>query len=385
MAITDPNSKLETTAKDKGFRRIFSSPHDIGGRYSTFTYFGLVPAALIGLDIATLLDRTIGMINDVKDDIPYNSPLNLGVMMGELALAGRDKITFFMSPQIDAFGAWVEQLIAESTGKKEKGIVPIVDENLTASAHYGDDRFFVYIRLEGDENSELDNGFQTLEEAGFPIVKINLNDRFDLGREFFRWGLATAAAGAVLEINPFDQPNVELAKIKARELMAKYKETGELPIVEPNLREGNIEIYTTIENVKTLDDVLATIKPNDYLCLMAYIPQTKDSDEFLSVLRHVLRNKFRVATSVGYGPRFLHSTGQLHKGDGNKGVFIQLTHAPTINVPIPDEGYTFGTLLLAQAQGDYQALADRSRRIVRLHFTGESVNLLDVLKGATSI
>jgi transaldolase/glucose-6-phosphate isomerase len=378
VVITDPGSPLETLAAEKKLRRAFSSPPDVGGRYSALTYFGLIPAALIGMNLHKLLDRAITMLHATHYCVPVaeNPGLALGAAMGELALAGRDKITFFTSPSIATFGIWIEQLIAESTGKNGRGILPVADEKLGAPDHYGDDRFFVSLRVGGDENEIVAKGLDALELAGHPVVRITLDEREDLGGEFFRWEMATAAAGAVLSINPFDQPNVEATKIKTGELLKAFQETGSLPADTPFLVEDNIEVFSgtgrgggSIREV--FGDFLNLTRAGDYIALMAYVPQTGDTDTALDSIRLALRDRLKVATTKGYGPRFLHSTGQLHKGDGNKGLFIQITHAPENDIGIPGEPYSFGTLVAAQALGDFQVLAERGRRLIRFHIKGD--------------
>ena len=378
VAITDSGSPLETLAVENKLRHIFSSPPDVGGRYSALTYFGLVPAALIGVNLHKLLDRAITMLHATHYCVPVgeNPGLALGAAMGELALAGRDKVTFFASPRIAAFGTWVEQLIAESTGKNDTGILPVVDEKLGTPDRYGDDRLFVYLRMDGDENDLLDKGIESLEAAGHPIVRVALDEKEDIGGEFFRWEMATAAAGAVLGINPFNQPNVEAAKVKARELLKAFQETGNLPSDTPILIENDIEASGgTGKSAGSMReffaDFLKFIRPGDYAALMAYVPRTGDTEGVLDSIRLALRNRLKVATTVGYGPRLLHSTGQLHKGDGNKGLFIQVTHTPESDIPMPGEAYSFGTLITAQALGDYQALAERGRRLIRFHIKGD--------------
>ena len=378
VVITDPGSPLETLAAEKKLRRVFSSPPDVGGRYSALTYFGLVPAALIGMNLHKLLDGAITMLHATHYCVPVaeNPGLALGAAMGELALAGRDKITFFTSPGIAAFGVWVEQLIAESTGKNGRGILPVADEKLGAPDHYGDDRFFVSLRLDGDENEIVAKVLDALELAGHPVVRITLDEREDLGGEFFRWEMATAAAGAVLGINPFDQPNVEATKIKTRELLKAFQATGSLPADTPFLVEDSIEVFGGTGRGgsrmrKVFADFLNLTRPGDYIALMAYVPRTGDTDTALDSIRLALRDRLKVATTIGYGPRFLHSTGQLHKGDGNKGLFIQITHTPENDIGIPGEPYSFRTLVAAQALGDYQALAERGRRLIRFHIKGD--------------
>ena len=370
VAITDPGSGLEKTAQEKGFRQIFSSPTDVGGRYSALTYFGLVPAALIGLDLAKLLRRANSMADACRNHAGQNPGLQLGAALGELALLGRDKVTFFASPKIAAFTMWVEQLIAESTGKVSTGILPVVGEAITLPAFYNHDRLFVYLRLAGDDNIELDSHLDMLEAADHPVITIQMDELEDLGQEFFRWEMATAAAGAILKINPFDQPNVELAKIKARELMVEFEETGDLPLASPTLDYDDIDVYGPAmgETVtEALTAFLTQYRPGDYVALMAYLPTTPEIDAALNDLRLRLRLGLRSATTLGYGPRFLHSTGQLHKGDGNKGLFIQITHTPATAVEVPGEKFDFGTIVAAQAQGDYNALQDNDRRLIRFH------------------
>lgn len=387
VAITDPGSKLEKIADEKAFRRVFHSPPDVGGRYSALTYFGLVPAVLIGIDLEKFLKRAIHMADECGDSVSAtrNPALILGAALGELTFAAKDKLTFFTSPKLAPFGVWVEQLIAESTGKKKTGILPVVGEPLSAIANYGDDRVFVYLRLADDDNDMLDKAITDLETAGHPVIEISLNDIYDLAQEFFRWEMATAAAGAVLSINPFDQPNVEEAKIKARELMAAYQETGKIPTDKAVLKTEDISLYGQMESAETLagavNEFLAQAKLNNYLALMAYLPDTPAIDKLLKQLRAALNKKLNIATTLGYGPRFLHSTGQLHKGGNGKGLFIQITHTPQIDIDVPDEGYSFGTLVSAQALGDYRALTERQRRIIRLHINGDISAGLEKLIG----
>ncbi len=382
IAITDPGSSLEKLARDQKFRRIFAGPPEVGGRYSALTYFGLVPAALIGVDLPKLLRRANTMANACRTHAGYNPGLQLGAAMGELALAGRDKITFFTSPKIAAFGMWVEQLIAESLGKHGKGILPVVGEAIAEPAFYNNDRYFVYLRLAGDDNVELDGKVDLLEAAGHPVITIQLDELEDLGQEFFRWEMATAAAGAILKINPFDQPNVELAKKKAKELMAAFDQSGYLPVQAPTLDYADIDVYGPAMGesvVEALKAFLTNYRPGDYVAIMAYLPYGEKIDAALNELRLALRNGLRSATTVGYGPRFLHSTGQLHKGDGNNGLFIQITHTPAADVAIPGEKYSFATLVAAQAQGDYNALQENKRRLIRFHIE-QGINLPEAIR-----
>jgi hypothetical protein len=310
-------------------------------------------------------------------DPAANPGFALGALLGELARAGRDKATFFLSPQISAFGGWVEQLIAESTGKEGQGILPVPEDHPGAPSAYGADRLFVYLRLAGDENAALDAAWQALVAAGQPGVRLALADKLDLGAEFFRWEMATAAAGAVLEINPFDQPNVALAKKKAGELVQQFETTGSLPAPEPVATECCLQAFggapdsaapTVAARVR---DFLAPARPGAYVALQAYLPPTPPSETLLRRMQEGLRDRRRLAVTRGWGPRFLHSTGQLHKGDGNHGLFLQITHTPEPDLRIPDQKYTFGVVITAQAQGDFQALQENGRRVLRLHITGD--------------
>jgi transaldolase / glucose-6-phosphate isomerase len=361
VAITDPGSKLKTIARQYRFRyTLLNDPH-IGGRYAALSYFGLFPAALVGVDLDQLLERAAtAAANAASCNCPVQGDNNagrLGAMMGELARNGRDKLTLLASPAIASFADWVEQLIAESTGKDGRGILPVVGEPVGPPAYYGDDRFFVYLQLEGD--NAYDEAIAALVEAGQPVVRLHLRDKYALGGQFFLWEMATAVAGYRLGIHPFDQPNVEAAKILARQMVTTYKDTGQLP-------DG----ATTPVSAAALHDFLSQARPGDYIALQAYIHPTAATDVALQSLRTQLRDRYRLATTVGYGPRFLHSTGQLHKGDGGNGLFIQLT-ASAEELPIPDEAgqknatMSFGLLKQAQALGDAQALRDAGRRVIR--------------------
>lgn len=363
-AITDPGSKLEAIGALYNFREIFLNDPNIGGRYSALSYFGLVPAALVGVDLAALLARAqTAACNADGCNCPVegdNLSGRLGAIMGELAKAGRDKVTIIASPKLASFGDWVEQLIAESTGKDGKGILPVVGEPVGSEEDYGDDRLFVYLRLAGD--STHDDGIHDLAAAGHPVITLHLRDAYDLGGQFFLWEMATAVAGYRLGIQPFDQPNVEAAKVLARQMVAEYMEKGELPV-------GECAPVTA----ESLRDFLAQARPGDYIALQAYVQPTPETDAALLKLRTALRDAHKLATTVGYGPRFLHSTGQLHKGDRGNGLFIQFTSDPAATVPIPDEAgqagstMTFNVLKLAQALGDAQALRQANRRVIRFH------------------
>lgn len=358
VAITDPGSKLETMAARYHFRDVFLNNPNIGGRYSVLSFFGLVPAALVGLDVALLLERAQKAAANAQSSADDNASVRLGAIMGVLAQAGRDKVTIVASPAIESFGDWAEQLIAESTGKEGKGILPVVGEPLAGPETYGADRLFVYLQLAGDVTH--DAALATLAAAGQPTVTFRLDDKYDLGSHFFIWEMATAVAGHLLDIQPFDQPNVEAAKVLARRMVAEYTEKGRLPAVE-----------TASLTVDALQEFLAQAQPGDYISLQAYVPPTTAVDVALQALRNALRDQYKLATTVGYGPRFLHSTGQLHKGDGGNGLFIQFTSEPFVDADIPDEAgqsgstMSFGVLKMAQALGDGQALVDAGRRFIR--------------------
>jgi transaldolase/glucose-6-phosphate isomerase len=392
IAITDPGSPLVATAKKYDFRATFLNDPNIGGRYSALSYFGLVPAALLGVDVPRLLDRAYTMACNSEG---CNSPVGgnntsawLGAVMGELAAAGRDKVTLVASPPIAAFGAWVEQLIAESTGKEGKGILPVTDEPLGPPTLYGNDRLFVYLRLQGEETH--DDAVHALINAGQPVVYLHLLDRYDLGGEFFRWEMATALAGRRIGINPFDQPNVEAAKVLARQMVAAYQKDGSPPRLAPTLEAEGIAVYAdgaAKSLAEALHGFLAQARPGDYVALQAYVQPAEQASVTLQQLRTRLRDRLRLATTVGYGPRFLHSTGQLHKGDAGNGLFLQFTDNTPQDAPIPDEpgsptsSITFGVLKMAQALGDRQALLDARprRRIIAFHLDKDVAGGLEKL------
>ncbi len=387
VAITDPGSGLADTAKEYNFRKTFLNDPNIGGRYSALSYFGLVPAALLGVDIGKLLARARDAANDKSND---NVAVQLGATMGELAKAGRDKVTFFTSPAIASFGAWVEQLIAESTGKEGKGILPVLEEAPGAPEVYAEDRLFVHLRLSGDET--LARRINALAEAGHPIVQMEWHDTYDLGAEFFRWELATIIAGQRLGINPFDQPNVESAKVLARKMVAEFQEKGKLPKLTPTVEESGLTAYADFPANslhEALQEFLAKTggkTPRSYVALQAYLAPNQATDEALHLLATKLRDKCQLATTIGYGPRFLHSTGQLHKGDAGNGLFIQFTADITEDAPIANKAgeenssMSFGTLLLAQALGDRQALLDNQRRVLRVDLGKNVVAGIDCLR-----
>jgi transaldolase / glucose-6-phosphate isomerase len=370
VAITDPGSKLEKIATELNFRRTFLNDPDIGGRYSVLSYFGLLPAALVGLDLAKLLQRAEQAATNCNPD---NDPVTgdnqgafLGSVMGVLTQEGRDKLTLITSPDLANFGDWVEQLVAESTGKAGQGILPVVGEPLMGTALYGEDRLFVYMQLGNDISHQA--AMDQLAALGHPVLTIALTDLYDLGGQFFVWEMATAVASYHLQINPFDQPNVESAKVEARRMMDAYEETGQLP-------EGESAPLTAQALATFVDQAQA----GDYIALQAFVQPTPETDELLLNLRLWLFEQTQLATTLGYGPRFLHSTGQLHKGDDGNGLFIQFTSDADKDVAIPNEpggeesAVSFNTLKLAQALGDAQALRDENRRLIRFHL-GTDVN-----------
>jgi transaldolase/glucose-6-phosphate isomerase len=360
VAITDPGTPLERLARERGFRRVFQATPDVGGRYSALTFFGLVPAALLGLDLGRLLDRAWEMAEACAFCVPAaeNPGLQLGALLGEAAVAGRDKVTFFASAPVAALPVWLEQLIAESTGKSGKGIVPVADEPPGAPAVYGPDRAFVQFALGSEgEAGEL---LAALESAGHPVVRIRLAETADIAQEFFRWEIAVPAAAAILGIHPFNQPDVQLAKDLAREAM---KARGPAPASEeaaPVSADRPDELRTAFAGW------LGEARPGDYFGLQAYLPPSAETTAALERLRAALRDRMRLATTFGYGPRFLHSTGQLHKGGANNGLFLQLVDDAAPDLPVPETDYTFGALIRAQALGDYQALRQRQRRVLRV-------------------
>ena len=358
VAITDSGSPLERLAKTEGFLRVFANPSTIGGRYSVLSYFGMVPASLAGIDVSLLLDRADHLRESSASCVPAdeNPGVWLGAVMATLAKAGRDKLTVLTSPTLSSFGLWAEQLIAESLGKEGKGIVPVAGEPLLAPEHYGNDRLFVYLRMDGDNAADTDAGVEALRSAGHPVVQLDLRDRYDVGAEFYRWEYATAIAGAVLEVNPFDQPNVQSAKDKTAEVLTHYAAAGSLPDHAP---------------ATSLKELLSGASAGDYLAIMAYVEQTPETDAALASLRQRVMEKHHIATTVGYGPRFLHSTGQLHKGGPTTGLFLQITTDYKADIAIPGEDYSFGTLADAQSLGDIQALESLGRKTARVHVTGD--------------
>jgi transaldolase/glucose-6-phosphate isomerase len=382
VAITDPGTELASLASEYGFRTALISDPNIGGRYSALSYFGLLPAALVGVDVRALLDRSLALADNCKEFQWAMGQTNpgavLGAVMAELTCAGRDKLTLILSPRMSSFGDWVEQLIAESTGKEGKGILPIVGEHVGLPGAYGTDRLFVYVRSEdGQDVSQLrvqDAAIQALQDAGHPVVRLGVRDVYDIGQQFFLWEMATAVACHLMGINPFDQPNVEAAKNLARRMASEYIRLGSLPDGEWAPLSG-----------ASLASFLTQAQPNSYIALQAYVQPTAEVDAALLSLRIRLRSKYGLATTVGYGPRFLHSTGQLHKGDAGNGLFVQLVSSDARDVAIPDKAgavessITFGVLKAAQALGDWQALREAGRKVIRFHLSSQAVDDINTL------
>jgi hypothetical protein len=359
VAITDPETPLARMAKAQGFRRTFVNPSDIGGRYSVLSYFGLVPAALMGVDIAELLERAACMREACASCVPIhdNPGAWLGATMATLSLHGIDKLTLITSPTVSSFGLWAEQLLAESTGKEGKGIIPISGEPLVEPSRYGGDRLFLYLRAEGDDNPPTDGAMEGIESWGLPVMVLRMADTYDLGAEFFRWEFGTAIAGAIMGINPFDQPNVQTAKDAAQHMLKDYLASGQLP---------QLAISASVNTL------LADETKGKYLAVMAYLRQTPELERTMETFRRGVVTGHSTATTFGYGPRFLHSTGQLHKGGPDTGLFLQVTEIHENDLPIPGEPYTFGVVADAQALGDLQALVSLGRPVVRVHLSGSN-------------
>jgi len=383
IAITDPGSKMQSVAEGDHFRHIFYGLPSIGGRYSALSNFGMVPAAAIGLDTKKFLDRTEEMVQACASCVPLeeNPGVVLGIILGSAAVSGRDKVTIIASPGISDLGAWLEQLLAESTGKQGKGIIPVDREDLGAPDVYGKDRVFAYLRLEGAPDAQQDAKVAAIENAGNPVVRIAVKDTYDLGQEFFRWEIATAVAGSIIGINAFNQPDVEASKVATRNLTSEYEKTGSLPAEKPILEDQGIKLFTDEKNAAELskaagsDKSLAAylrahlnrIHAGDYFAMLGYIQMNDQHQKALQGIRMNVRNAKHVATCLGFGPRFLHSTGQAYKGGPNSGVFLQLTCDDAVDLPVPGQKYTFGIVKAAQARGDFQVLAERGRRALRVH------------------
>jgi len=379
IAVTDPGSKMEQVAKDGGFRHIFPGVPSIGGRYSALSHFGTVPGAIMGLDLSKFLKITQRMVKACSPTTaPEKNPgVILGTILGVAANHGRDKITIFTSPGISDLGAWLEQLIAESTGKVGKGIIPVDREKIGKPSVYGNDRVFAYLRLAKENNRAMDAAVTALEKAGHPVVRIVLGTKLDLGQEFFRWEIATATAGSIIGINTFNQPDVEASKIETRKLTSEYEATGKLPSEAPFFEDQGLKLFADdknaafLKNNSNLAEVLRAhlgrIGAGDYFALLGYIQMNDAHEKSLQAIRHQVRDAKKSATCLGFGPRFLHSTGQAYKGGPNSGVFLQLTCDDAADIPVPGQKYTFGIVKAAQARGDFAVLSDRDRRALRIH------------------
>ncbi len=354
--VTDPDTPCAKQAWDEGFRRVFENPSDIGGRYSVLSFFGLVPAVLAGIDIRKLLDCAEQMKNTcMTGSAGDNHGCLLGAIMGGMALKGRDKLTLITSPGISTFGLWAEQLIAESTGKEGKGIIPISGEPLVEPQHYGEDRFFIFLRLDNDDNTVVDSAAKAIRDSGQPMVILQMQDKYDIGAEFFRWEFAVAVAGSLLGVQPFDQPDVQSAKSATADILKVHAETGSFPAIEAG---------------HSLENLLTQASHDKYLSIMAYIVQSSETEQLIADFRREIIEKHHIATTFGYGPRFLHSTGQMHKGGPGSGLSLQLTVDHTVDLPIPGRDYSFGQLTNAQAMGDLAVLQQSGRSVVNLHFSG---------------
>ena len=379
IAITDPGSQLQQVAERDKFLEVFPGVPSIGGRYSALSNFGMVPAAVMGIDVGKFLKNTQEMVKACGPDAAAdtNPGVILGAILGNAANEGLDKCTIISSPGIHDLGAWLEQLLAESTGKQGKGIIPVDREKVGKPELYGSDRLFVYLRLQTKPDKKQDAAVKALELDGLPVVRITVKNVYNLGQEFFRWEIATAVAGSIIGINAFNQPDVEASKIETRKLTSQYEQTGKLPPETPFLETEGVKLYADAKNAAvlkgsaTLVDALKfhldRLNANDYFGVLAYITMNKENEDALQVIRHMVRDKKKNATVLGFGPRFLHSTGQAYKGGPTSGVFLQITCDDKIDFPVPGQKYTFGVVKAAQARGDFAVLAERGRRAVRVH------------------
>jgi len=379
VAITDPGSHMQEVAVADKFREIFFGVPSIGGRYSALSNFGMVPAAIMGLDVEKLLQITKEMVAACGPGVMIhdNPGVVLGTVLGVAATHGRDKLTIITSPGISDLGAWLEQLIAESTGKIGKGIIPVDRERLSRPSVYGKDRVFAYLRLASKPNKAQDKAVMALEKAGHPVVSITVDNVYALGQEFFRWEIATAVAGSIIGINAFNQPDVEASKVETRKLTSEYEAKGKLPAEVPFFEASGIQFYADEKNVAAIHgglNVAAVLKkhlsrlsPGDYFGVLGYIPMNAENEKTLQAIRHAVRDKKKVATVLGFGPRFLHSTGQDYKGGPNSGVFLQITCDNPKDLSVPGQKYTFGVVKAAQARGDFAVLSERGRRALRVH------------------
>ena len=383
VVITDPGTPLVASAKKSGFRRTFLNFADIGGRYSALSYFGLLPAALMGLDLKEILDEVLAMSRACGRPLAENPGALLGAVLGEMALSGRDKVTFLLPDELASLGMWLEQLLAESTGKEGTGLLPVTGEDAGGPLVYGDDRLFVCIYVKGRMGSGLEERMRLLQAASLPVVFIEMRGRSGIVQEFFRWEVACAIAGAVLGINPFDQPNVQESKDATNRFLKSVQERGALTEPAPIMTHGALSFFGRDGGdgpESLLWSFVGQARPGDYVSLQAYLPEGDDTDRILQAIRLRLRDTLHVATTIGYGPRFLHSTSQFHKGGPDTGLFIQLTCSDAIDISIPGKPYTFGILKRAQALGDLEALAKHGRRAMRVDLGGDVKKGLGLLR-----
>jgi transaldolase / glucose-6-phosphate isomerase len=396
IAVTDPGSKMQQVAEDDKFWKIFAGDPTIGGRYSALSNFGMVPAAAMGMDLGKFLKTTQEMVKacGASSTADTNPGVLLGNILGLAANHGRDKITIITSPGISDLGAWLEQLIAESTGKIGKGIIPVDREKLAKPSVYGSDRIFAYLRLANKPNKAQDTAVAAIEKAGHPVVRITLPNVYALGQEFFRWEIATAVAGSIIGINAFNQPDVEASKIETKKLTSQYEATGSLPPESPFFIAKDAKLFADDKNSaalsggKSLNEIVKThlsrIGAGDYFALLGYIPMNAQNEKALQTIRMSVRDAKRVATCLGFGPRFLHSTGQAYKGGPNSGVFLQITCDDASDLAVPGQKYTFGVVKAAQARGDFAVLAERGRRALRVHLGKNLKSGLNALAKAVS-
>lgn len=383
IAITDPGSHMQKVAEGDGFRHVFFGLPSIGGRYSALSDFGMIPGAIQGIEISKFLDRAEEMVHACASVVPadQNPGVILGAILGTLQRKGRDKVTIFASPGISDLGAWLEQLLAESTGKQGKGLIPVDREKIGDPAVYGADRVFAYLRLETAPDPNQDAAVERLEKAGQPVVRISVPDIYSLGQEFFRWEIATAVAGSIIGIDAFNQPDVEASKVETRKLTDEYEKAGSLPHEDPFFTDRDIKLFADQRNTSDLKQAVqkegtlvaylrahfARLRAGDYFALLGYIQMNDEHEQQLQSIRHFIRDNKHVATCLGFGPRFLHSTGQAYKGGPNSGVFLQITCDDAKDLQVPGQKYTFGVVKAAQARGDFQVLAERGRRALRVH------------------
>ncbi len=386
VAITDPNSKMQQVAERDNFRNIFFGNPEIGGRFSALSVFGMIPASAMGINVENFLQQTDEMITACRIETPSENPgAILGTILGVCQTNGRDKLTIFTAPEIYDVGAWLEQLIAESTGKDDISIIPVDREPIQSAASYGDDRIFVYLKVKNGDIDSQTLAFQKIENSGQPTIKIEIENAYQLGQEFFRWEFATAVAGSIMRINPFNQPDVESAKIEAKKLTEEYEVKGKLPNEFPFYEEDGIKLFTSERyaaelNESTngertlkrfLEEHLFNVERTDYFALLGYVEMNAENETLLQAIRTRVLEINLIATCLGFGPRFLHSTGQAYKGGANNGVFLQITSDDAEDLQVPDQTYTFGIVKAAQARGDFQVLLDRKRRALRVHLDAD--------------